>query len=158
MQFTTGQSQNKVCTMQDLLSASVSGGEVSFHGSVHKIRDMGDFAFVLVRIIDGVFQCVWTQGKSNFDIKDLKEECCVNFKGNIRAEQRAPGGFEVDLLEAAVLSNPAAIMPVAINKGKLNATLDTELNYRPATLRSGMMRAKFKIQEGIVRGFRDYLH
>ena len=157
MQFITGQSQNKVCTMQNLLTASENGGEVSFHGSVHKIRDMGDFAFILVRIIDGVFQCVWTQGKSNFNIKDFKEECCVKFKGNIRAEARAPGGFEVDLLDAEVLSTPAAIMPVSINKGKLNATLDTELNYRPATLRSGIMRAKFKIQEGIVRGFRDFL-
>ncbi|MEG1243716.1 MAG: aspartate--tRNA(Asn) ligase, partial [Oscillospiraceae bacterium] len=158
MQFTTGQSQSKICTMQELLSASASGGEVSFHGSVHKIRDMGDFAFVLVRIIDGVFQCLWSPSKSNFDIKNIKEECCVEFKGTIRAEQRAPGGFEVDLTQATVLSTPASIMPVSINKGKLNATLDTELNYRPATLRSGIMRAKFKIQEGIVRGFRDYLH
>ncbi len=158
MQFTTGQSQTKVCTMQNLLTASVNGGEVSFHGSVHKIRDMGDFAFIIVRIIDGVFQCVWTQEKSSFDIKDLKEECCANFKGNIRADKRAPGGFEVELGEIDILSTPASIMPVSINKGKLNATLDTELNYRPATLRSGVMRAKFRIQEGIVRGFRDYLH
>ncbi len=158
MQFTTGQGQSKVCKMQDLLEASKNGGEVSFHGAVHKIRDMGDFAFILVRIIDGVFQCVWTKEKSNFDIKELKEECCVDFKGEIRAEQRAPGGFEISLTEASVLSTPASVMPVSINKGKLNATLDTELNYRPATLRSGIMRAKFKIQEGIVRGFREYLH
>ena len=157
MDFTTGKTQD-ICKMKQLLQASANGGEVSFHGSVHKIRDMGNFAFVLVRIIDGVFQCVWNQDNSNFDIKDLKEECCVDFKGNIRAEQRAPGGFEVDLIDAEILSTPADIMPVSINKGKLNATLDTELNYRPATLRSGKMRAKFRIQEGIVRGFRDYLH
>ena len=29
--------------------------DVRFHGAVHKIRDMGDFAFVLVRTADGVF-------------------------------------------------------------------------------------------------------
>ncbi len=158
MQFTTGKSQNNICTMQNLLTASENGGEVSFHGSVHKIRDMGDFAFIIVRIIDGVFQCVWSQEKTDFDIKDLKEECCVKFKGNIRADKRAPGGFEVELTGIKILSTPSAVMPVSINKGKLNATLDTELNYRPATLRSGIMRAKFRIQEGIVRGFRDYLH
>lgn len=158
MQFTNGKSQNNICTMQNLLTASENGGEVSFHGSVHKIRDMGDFAFIIVRIIDGIFQCVWSQEKTDFDIKDLKEECCAKFKGNIRADKRAPGGFEVELTGIEILSTPNAVMPVSINKGKLNATLDTELNYRPATLRSGILRAKFRIQEGIVRGFRDYLH
>lgn len=158
MDFTIGKSQDNICKMKQLQEIAKNGGEVAFHGAVHKIRDMGNFAFILVRIIDGVFQCVWNEDNSNFDIKDLKEECCVNFKGTIREEKRAPGGFEISLLDAEVLSTPADTMPVSINKGKLNATLDTELNYRPATLRSGKMRAKFRIQEAIVRGFRDYLH
>ncbi|MDR0314495.1 MAG: aspartate--tRNA(Asn) ligase [Oscillospiraceae bacterium] len=144
--------------MKDLSAAVKSGGEVSFHGSVHKIRDMGDVAFVLVRIIDGVFQCVYTPQKANFNIKVLKEECCVKFSGIISEEPRAPGGFEVSLTDVCVLSSPHAVMPVSINKGKLKVNLDTELNYRPAALRAGVMRAKFPPPPPLVRGFRDYLH
>ena len=40
---------------------------------------------------------------------------------------------------------------------KLNTSLETKLAFRPISLRNIRERAKFKIQEGIVRGFRDYL-
>ena len=46
-------------------------------------------------------------------------------------------------------------MPVS--KWKLNTSLETKLSLRPISLRNVRERAKFKIQEGIVRGFRDYL-
>lgn len=46
-------------------------------------------------------------------------------------------------------------MPVS--KYKLNLNLDTELALRPVVLRNLRKRSVFKIQEGIVRGFRDYL-
>lgn len=154
-----GSNLNSITRMEDLaLAAENNGSDVSFHGSVHKIRDMGEVAFVMVRIINGVFQSVWTKDKASFDLKELTEEACVEFTGQIHKEERAPGGFEVSLLTANVLSKPAEPMPVSINKGKLNVNLDTELNYRPATLRAGFMKAKFRIQDGIVKGFRDYLH
>ena len=49
-------------------------------------------------------------------------------------------------------------MPLAIAKWKLNTSLEAKLNYRPISLRNIRERAKFKIQEGIVRGFRDFLY
>ena len=158
MKYTGEKSIEAICSLKDLTEAALCGGSVSFHGSVHKIRDMGDFAFIIVRIIDSTVQCVWTQGKSSFDINELTEEACVKFTGVLRVEERAPHGFEVDLQSAEVVANPAAPMPVAINKGKVKATIETLLNYRPATLRASEMRAKFRIQDGIVRGFRDFLH
>lgn len=158
MEFTTGINQHPPVNMQELLSCAKEGGAVQFHGAVHKVRDMGEFAFVLVRIIDGVFQSIWTKGESEFDLSALQEEACVRFAGEIHEEPRAPGGFEVRLKTAEVLSTPVEMLPVAINKKKINATLETELAYRPVTLRGGEMRARFRIQEGIVRGFRDYLH
>ena len=158
MEFTTGSVSKKVVTMADLKSVADDNGKVAFHGSVHKIRNMGSFAFIMVRIIDGVFQSVWTEDESGFDITDLKEECCCEFEGIIHSEQRAPGGFEVKLTALNILSTPNEILPVSINKGKIKATLDVELNNRPVTLRAGEMRARFKIQDGLVRGFRDYLH
>ena len=57
-----------------------------------------------------------------------------------------------------MLSRPAVTMPVSIAKRTLDVHLDTELAIRPAVLRHLKRRAVFKIQEGLVRAFRDYLH
>jgi nondiscriminating aspartyl-tRNA synthetase len=56
-----------------------------------------------------------------------------------------------------VLSEPTEPMPLAISKWKLNTSLEAKLSMRPISLRNVRERAKFKIQEGIVRGFRDFL-
>ena len=57
-----------------------------------------------------------------------------------------------------ILSRPYETLPLQISKWKLNTSLEAKLNYRSISLRNVKERAKFKIQEAIVRGFRDYLH
>ena len=49
------------------------------------------------------------------------------------------------------------MMPLAISKWKLNTSLEAKLNYRPLSLRNLKERAKFRIQEGIARGFCEFL-
>lgn len=146
-----------LCTIPSLQAAAQNAATVQFHGAVHRVRDMGDFAFVIVRAEDGVFQCIWSRETAAFALDAIREEACVTFTGKARVEERAPLGFEIDLLEAAVLSTPAEIMPVAVNKGKIKANLDTLLNYRPATLRAPGNQARFRLQAGLGRAFREYL-
>ena len=55
------------------------------------------------------------------------------------------------------LSEPSAAMPLPVNKWKLNTSLEAKLNYRPLSLRNLKERAKFRIQEGIARGFCEFL-
>ena len=76
----------------------------------------------------------------------------------MKSEDRAPNGFEIRLDSIRVLSEPAAPMPLAISKWKLNTSLEANLNNRSIALRNIRERAKFKIQEGVVRGFRDFLY
>jgi nondiscriminating aspartyl-tRNA synthetase len=128
------------------------------NGAVHTIRDMGEVAFVVLRKAEGLVQCVFEQGVTNFDLKDLKEASTVEVTGIVKSEERAPHGFEIRLKEITVLSEPAAQMPIPIAKWKLNTSLETKLSLRGISLRNVRERAIFKIQEGIVRGFRDYLH
>ena len=116
---------------------------------------MGEVAFVVLRKAGGLVQCVYEEGLTNFDIRDLKEESAVEVTGTVKREERAPGGFEIRLKELRVLSKPAAPLPIAVSKWKLNTSLETKLALRPVSLRNLRERAKFKIQEGIVRGFRD---
>ena len=47
-------------------------------------------------------------------------------------------------------------MPVVINGKLMDTSRETKLDYRPLTLRNEKERAIFKLQEGILRGFRNF--
>ncbi|WP_077610012.1 aspartate--tRNA(Asn) ligase [Clostridium sp. Marseille-P2415] len=158
MEFISGVKQKETIGMEELGSGDYAGKTVKMEGSVHTIRDMGEVAFVILRKGAGLVQCVFEEGKTDFDLSLLKEESAIRVTGVVSAEERAPHGFELRLLGIEVLSQPAEVLPIAISKWKLNTSLETKLALRPITLRNPMERAKFRIQEGIVRGFRDFLH
>ena len=157
MEFLTGVKEKETTSVREILSGDYVGKTVKMNGAVHNIRDMGEFAFIILRKAEGLVQCVYEEGKTEFDLKDLKEESAVEVTGVIAPEERAPQGFELRLTGIRVLSEPAETMPIAINKWKMNTSLETRLSLRPVSLRNVRERAKFKIQEGIVRGFREFL-
>lgn len=158
MDFVTGVTQKETLEISELLAEDLTGETVRVNGAVHAIRDMGEVAFVILRKREGLLQCVYEEGKTNFDLKDLKEGATVEVKGVVSKEDRAPNGIEIRLSEIQVLSEPVEPMPLAIFKWKLNTSLEANLNYRAISLRNVRERAKFRIQEGIVRGFRDFLY
>lgn len=158
MDFVTGVTKKETLEISELLAGDLTGETVRVNGAVHAIRDMGEVAFVILRKREGLLQCVYEEGKTNFDLKDLKEGATVEVKGVVSKEDRAPNGIEIRLSEIQVLSEPVEPMPLAISKWKLNTSLEANLNYRAISLRNVRERAKFRIQEGIVRGFRDFLY
>lgn len=158
MEFLTGVKTQKTIGIAALLTGSYNGKPVCMNGTVHNIRDMGEVAFVILRKAEGLVQCVFEEGQTAGRLKDIKEEAAVEVTGILKPEKRAPHGFEIRLQEVRILSEPAETMPLAVNKWKLGTSLETKLSLRPVSLRNIRERAKFKIQEGIVRGFRDFLH
>ncbi len=134
-----------------------AGEVVKISGMIHKIREMSGFAFVLLRTRREVLQCVYSEEKARFDLKELTEGCAVRIEGEVVPDARVAGGVEIHMIDMTVLSRPAESLPVVINKKKLDISLDTNLTYRPISLRNPRERAIFKIQEGIARGFREYL-
>ena len=158
MEFISGVREKETVCIRRILEGDLVGESVKMNGAVHTIRDMGEVAFVILRKVDGLVQCVYEAGVTKFDLKNLKEESAVEITGTVAPEERAPHGFEIRLEDIRVLSEPAEVMPIAISKYKMNTSLETKLALRPISLRNVRERAKFKLQEGIVRGFRDYLH
>ena len=158
MEFITGGTKKETVGIEEILANDYEGKEVKVNGAIHTIRDMGEVAFVVLRKAEGLVQCVFEEGVTNFDLKSLKEASTVEVTGMVKSEERAPHGFEIRLKEIKVLSEPVAQMPIPIAKWKLNTSLETKLSLRGISLRNVRERAIFKIQEGIVRGFRDYLH
>lgn len=158
MEFMTGTKKTETLEISELLSSDLVGQHVKVNGAIHTIRDMGDVAFVVLRKRDGLLQCVYEKSTADFDRKDIKEGATVEAEGILEEETRAPGGIEIRLTGIKILSMPAAPMPLPIAKWKLNTSLDAKLNMRSISLRNVRERAKFKLQEGIVRGFREFLY
>ena len=158
MEFMTGIKEKETMEIPALLAMPKEGEIVKIHGTVHTIRDMGEVAFVVLRKRDGLLQCVYEEGTSKFDLKALKEEAAVELSGRLHKEERAPHGIEIRIDTLTILSEPAAPLPLPISKWKLNTSLEAKLNMRPISLRNLQERAKFRIQEGVVRGFRDFLY
>ncbi len=157
MEFVSGVKEKGVLSIHEVTEGDWVGKTIAMNGAVHTIRHMGEVTFVILRKSRGLVQCVYEAGAAGFDIKDLKEECAVEVKGRVAKEERAPHGFELRLEDLKVLSRPVEVLPIPVGKWKLNTSLETKLALRPVSLRNLRERAKFKIQEGIVRGFRDYL-
>ena len=158
MEFIKGVKEKDLLEISDVCEGAYEGQDIRMNGSVHTIRDMGDVAFVVLRKRDGLVQCVFEEGVTAFDLKALKEASAVEVCGTVKKEQRAPHGFEIRLKEIKVLSEPAAPLPLAISKWKLNTSLEAKLNMRSISLRNVRERARFRIQEGVVRGFREFLY
>lgn len=158
MKVLTGVTPKETLEISEILARDLDGCDVRVNGAVHTIRDMGDVAFVLLRKREGLLQCVYEEGMTEFSIKDLKEASTVEIMGRVNKEERAPQGFEIRIKTVKVLSEPAEAMPLQISKWKLNTSLDAKLNNRAVSLRNIRERAKFRIQEGITRGFRDFLY
>ena len=158
MEFLNGIYKKEVTEWDELTGTSLLNQEVVLEGAVHSIRNMGDVAFVILRRSEGLFQTVVENEKANLSIHDLKEAMTLRVKGILHEEERAPHGREVRVQEIEILSSPAEPMPLAIDKWKLNTSLEAKLNLRPIALRNIQERSKFKIQEALVRAFRDFLY
>ncbi len=141
--------------MTDL--AAHEGEAIRLHGSIHKIRRMSGFAFILLRTRRETIQCVLEEAAGGIAISELREEMCVRILARVVPEPRARQGLELHVERIEVLSAPAEPLPVAVNTNKAAPSLETLLDLRPVTLRSERERAIFRVQAALCEGFRRFL-
>ena len=157
MEFITGLKQQEEAELEDLLKAE-EGTTIILEGAVHSVRDMGEIAFVILRKKEGLIQTVWEEGKTDLELSEIREGDYIHVTGQVKDEERAPHGKEVRLSTISHLSHVSCPLPLPIDKWKLNTSLEAKLGRRSLSLRNIRERARFRIQEGIVRGFRDFLY
>ena len=144
-------------TVDELAALEREGMEVKAEGAVHRVRNMGEIVFVVLRQAEGLLQTVFD--REGFEqAGDIREGCTVRVEGVLRREERAPRGVEIAAESAEILSVPAGPLPLPVDKRKLGASLEARLDHRAISLRNVRERARFRVQEGIVRGFRDFLY
>lgn len=157
MEFVTGICEGREMGLDILTDPAMLDQEAVTVGMIHSIRDMGEIEFVILRRREGLIQTVIEKNTTDETLKELHEGQAVRVHGILKAEERALHGVELKLTGAEILSKPEEPLPVAIDKWKLTTSLDANLNHRAITLRNVRERAKFKIQEGICRGFREFM-
>ncbi|MDD4699813.1 MAG: aspartate--tRNA(Asn) ligase [Oscillospiraceae bacterium] len=136
---------------------SALGNEFNMFACVHKIKSMGQFAFVMLRTGRYVIQSVYEPETCSDDIDSIKEGCYINVSGTVREEPRANYGFELLLSGFSLLSTPAEEYPLHVSARKLGCSMEANLKYRSAALRNPNERAAFKISEGVCEGFRRFM-
>src|SRR3954465_11869941 len=82
------------------------GEEVTLRGWLYNLRESGKLLFPQFRDGSGVIQgvVVKNQAPEAFEkLKGLTQESSVIVRGKVRADKRAPGGYELDVLDVTVV-------------------------------------------------------
>lgn len=133
------------------------GSEIEFSACVHRVKNMGSISFIVVRTGRNVIQTVYSTDNCNDSIEGLKEGFFVRVKGTINENLKDTNGIEIVLSEIKLISTPADEYPLKISQGKLNCSLDINLDNRSVALRNPVERAIFKLQEGLVHGMHRFM-
>jgi len=134
------------------------GETVEIAGWLYNLRRSGKIVFPLVRDGSGIMQCVGVKSalaEELFEtLKNLTQESSLIVRGKVRAEQRAPGGYEMDIEGAEVVQRVAEADPYPITP-KEHGT-DFLMDHRHLWLRSRRQHAILRVRHEVIRAIRDY--
>jgi asparaginyl-tRNA synthetase len=132
------------------------GEEVTLKGWLYNLRSSGKLLFPQLRDGTGIVQCVvFKKGvdESVWDaLKGLGQESAIIVRGTVRADERAPGGYELDVTHAEVVSE-AHDYPITLKEHGTEFLMD----HRHLWLRSRRQHAILKVRHTVVKAVRDFL-
>ena len=130
--------------------------EVQLRGWLYNLRSSGKLLFLQLRDGTGVVQCVVFKKAVSEELwdalKGLGQESALTVRGSVRADERAPGGFELDVTDAAVVA-AAEGYPITPKEHGTEFLMD----HRHLWLRSRRQHAILKVRHTVVRAVRDFL-
>jgi asparaginyl-tRNA synthetase len=134
------------------------GQAVTIRGWLYNLRESGKLLFPQFRDGSGVIQGVVPKNAvppEVFDaIKGLTQESSVIVEGKVRADKRAPGGYELDVLNVQVVQRVSEADPYPITP-KEHGT-DFLMEHRHLWLRSLRQASILRVRAEIIRAARDY--
>ncbi|HEX8140249.1 MAG TPA: asparagine--tRNA ligase [Pyrinomonadaceae bacterium] len=132
------------------------GQEVTLKGWLYNLRSSGKILFPQLRDGTGIVQGVvlkkavapevWEQ------LKGLGQESALVLRGTVRADERAPGGYELDVTDAEVVQ-AAHDYPITPKEHGTEFLMD----HRHLWLRSRRQHAILKVRHTVVKAVRDFL-
>lgn len=136
-----------------------AGKEVHVRGFVHALRAQSKIAFLVLRDIEGMIQCVIGKESPAFETaKNLSVESVVEITGLAKKADQAPGGVEIEAASINVLSAAAPELPIPVvtKKGGEETEAPIRFDYRWIDLRKPEKAKIFKVWTALEKGFRKY--
>lgn len=133
------------------------GQEMEICACVHKVRQMSEFAFVVLRTGRYLVQTIYNANTCADSLEGVKEGSFVKVTGLVEVCEKAPNGIEMQLKSIALLVKPEYDYPLHVSQRRLGCALEINLDLRSVALRNPYERAAFKLQEGVVGGFREFM-
>src|SRR6266496_6323919 len=136
------------------------GQEVILRGWLYNLRESGKLLFPIFRDGSGLVQGVMAKNAvapEMFErVKGLTQESSVIVQGKVRADKRAPGGYELDLAGVEVVQRVADESPYPISLKEHG--VDFLMEHRHLWLRSPRQVAILRIRSEIERAMHDFFY
>ncbi|HTU43146.1 MAG TPA: asparagine--tRNA ligase [Candidatus Aquilonibacter sp.] len=134
------------------------GNSVTIRGWLYNLRESGKLLFPQFRDGSGVIQGVLPKNAvapAVFEaIKTLTQESSVVVEGRVRADKRAPGGYELDVTNVQVVQRVAESDPYPITP-KEHGT-EFLMEHRHLWVRSQRQASILRVRAEIVKSVRDF--
>src|SRR6478735_4615576 len=145
-----------VSTISDI--GKHEGQTVTIRGWLYNLRESGKLLFPQFRDGSGVIQGVVPKNAVSPEvfeaIKTLTQESSVIVEGKVRADKRAPGGYELDVANVQVIQRVPESDPYPITP-KEHGT-DFLMEHRHLWVRSQRQAAILRVRAEIIKAARDF--
>jgi asparaginyl-tRNA synthetase len=137
--------------------AKSEGKSVTIRGWLHNRRSSGKIHFLSVRDGTGFIQAVVSKaavGDDKFKQADhLSQETAIIVRGTVRADSRAPGGYELDVLDFDLVS-PSSEYPITPKEHGVDYLFDR----RHLWMRSERQQSILRVRHDVIRAVRDFFN
>jgi asparaginyl-tRNA synthetase len=131
---------------------------VTIQGWLYNLRESGKLLFPIFRDGTGIIQGVVAKNTVSPEIFDsvrgLTQESSVIVEGMVRADQRAPGGYELDVSHVQVIARVPESDPYPISLKEHG--VDFLMEHRHLWVRSPRQAAILRVRAEIIKAARDF--
>jgi len=134
------------------------GQLVAVRGWLYNLRESGKLLFPIFRDGSGVIQGVVAKNAvspETFEaVKSLTQESSVVVRGKVRADKRAPGGYELDISDVEVVQRVPEADPFPISLKEHG--VDFLMENRHLWVRTPRQSAILRVRAEIIKAARDF--
>jgi asparaginyl-tRNA synthetase len=138
--------------------SEVVGQSATVRGWVTHVRSSGKVAFAVIRDGTGIMQAVFVKTQLPPEVwarfAELTLETSVAVTGDVKAEPRAPGGFEIGVTDLTVIGPSPNDYPIQPKEHGIDFLLD----HRHFWLRSNRQRAIFVVRNELQQATHDFFY
>src|SRR5687767_10264267 len=144
-----------IAYIQDI--ARYEGQAVTLRGWLHNRRSSGKIHFLTMRDGTGFIQCVMSKAAAGDEVfmraDHLSQESAIVVHGTVRADSRAPGGYEVDATNLTVVS-AAEGYPITPKEHGVDYLMDR----RHLWIRAPRQQAILRVRHEVINAVRDFFN